>query len=134
MADFIHSPVILGGLRVLTGDVLDVAVGRRLRLHLAGIETPQFHQAGQQLAAMVARAHVRKWLGEAERGGHRLIVRVPQSWPPWRLEGDIYLYREECEESLAAYLLAVGVAVVREPGRRHHWTDEELRAIEATAP
>jgi len=123
--------------RVIDGDTVEVGIGVCVPIRLAGIDTPELRIPAQFAAALVAQAHARLWLAEAKRAAERddkiaVMVRVDDLALYKRLEG--HVYRTDSAQTLSEYLLLVGVAVKSEDGRRHKWTDEELRRIERLAP
>lgn len=124
--------------RVTDGDTVRVGIGFRLPMRLKGIDAPELSIPAQHAAALVAQAHARLWLLDAERAEEKpgskmaVMVRVDDLGLYKRVEGDVY--RTDTGETLTGYLLACGVAVKSEDGRRHKWTDEELRRIEQLAP
>jgi len=126
----IEAPLVAH--RVIDGDTLEASLGVRLPVRLAGIDTPELSVAAQKTAATVAKAHARRWLAESDRRGLTMLARVEELGQYGRLVGDII--RPATGETLAAYLLAAGVAVPSDGTRRHQWTDEELRRIEKLAP
>ena len=126
-----HIDAPLVDARVIDGDTIDAAIGLRLPIRIEGIDTPELSVAGQHAAALVAQSHARIWIHQARHDGRTIMVRATELGQYGRLVGDLYL--PSTGETLSAYLLAAGVAVKSEDGRRHKWTDEELRAIERLA-
>jgi len=127
-----HIDAPLVDSRVIDGDTIDAAIGLRLPIRIEGIDTPELRVAGQLAAALVAQSHTRIWIQQARHNQQTIMARATALGQYGRLVGDLYL--PATGETLSGYLLAAGVAVKSEDGRRHQWTDEELRRIERLAP
>lgn len=129
---------------VVDGDSIHVTIGLELPLRLEGVDTPELSVPEQAEAAKVARQCSEDWIRWHLNAGNRLELHVRGLGLFGRMEGDLCVDEENVNEaglqaiielgvSLRQYLLDQGVAVETDGTRRHDWTEEELKRIEAKA-
>lgn len=120
--------------RVVDGDTIRCTIDLGFHLsydcsvRLIGIDTPELNKSEHHAAAVVAEKALRDWVDRETAKGVELMLRSRELDKFGRVLGTVFV--GEPHYSAASYLLRIGVAKPALDGRRHQWTDEELRGIE----
>jgi len=118
---------------VTDGDTVKVSLdlgfdlSYRVAVRVQGVDTPEPAEISQRSAARVATAAVRDWLSRIKPGCLK-VESIRLGKYAGRIIGD--LVDTGRGGRLSAWLLDEGFAKPYDGGKKQHWTDEELLAIE----
>ena len=127
-APFIQLPI--SEATVKDGDTLQILVSLSFPLRCTGIDTPELRDSRQKAAAEVSKQFTEDWIRQAAEKKQPIAVRLYGLGIYGRIEGD--MVNMSTGQRLGNWLIEQGVAVPS-TGKRHEWTDAELREIELKA-